>query len=69
MCVSAWRMCERLGSEFVFITTGIQYLSEYGWHVLLVLVCVGVLWVKVGPAVREWWTKRKEREEELNFGE
>ena len=36
---------------------------------MLVLVCVGVLWVKMGPAVREWWTKRKEREEELNFGE
>ena len=69
MCVSAWRMCERLRSEFVFITTGIQYLSEYGWHILLFLVCVGVLWVKVGPAVREWWTKRKAREEELNFGE
>ena len=36
---------------------------------MLVLVCVGVLWVKMGPAVRKWWTKRKEREEELNFGE
>ena len=60
-------MCDRVESK-IFIT-GIQYLSEYGWHILLVLVCVGVLWVKVGPTVREWWTRRKEREEELNFGE
>ena len=44
-------------------------MSEYGWHILLVLVCVGIVWVKLGPAVRKWWAKKKEREEELNFGE
>lgn len=43
-------------------------MSEYGWYVVLVMVCMGVVWVKVGPAVREWWRKRKEREDELNFG-
>ena len=33
------------------------------------MVCVGIVWIKVGPQVRNWWRKKKEKEEELNFGE
>lgn len=53
----------------LFNIAGLRYLSEYGWYVVLVVVCMGVVWVKVGPSVKEWWRKKKEREEELNFGE
>lgn len=49
--------------------TGVGYLSQYGWHIVLVVVCLGIVWMKLGPTVREWWAKRKQREEELNFGE
>ena len=45
------------------------YLSQYGWYIVLVVVCVGVVWMKLGPAVKGWWAKRKQREEELNFGQ
>lgn len=47
---------------------GLRYLSAYGWYVVLAIVCVVIVWIKVGPVAREWWRKRKEREEELNFG-
>ncbi|CAI8027691.1 Selenoprotein S [Geodia barretti] len=46
---------------------GRGYLSQYGWYIVLVVVCVGVVWMKLGPAVKGWWAKRKQREEELNF--
>ena len=36
---------------------------------MLVVVCVGIAWMKVGPQVRNWWKRKKEKEEELNFGE
>ena len=53
---------------FVF-RIGFQYISLYGWYVVLVLVCAVIVWARVGPQVRSWWRKKKEREEELNFGE
>ena len=49
--------------------TGLHYLSAYGWYVVLVAVCVGIAWVKLAPTLGKWWKKRRDREEELNFGE
>ena len=51
------------------VFTGFHYLSEYGWYIVLAVVCAGIVWMKLGPVLREWWARRKEREEELNFGE
>ena len=64
--VAAAFLCDNLG--FFSLHVGLHYLSEYGWYVVLVVVCLGLVWMKLGPVVSEWWTRRKAREEELNFG-
>ena len=52
----------------IVLVPGVGYLSQYGWYIVLAVVCLVIMWMKLGPTVRDWWAKRKQREEELNFG-
>lgn len=50
----------------VFSST-ITFLTQYGWYGMLVLVLVGVAWVKLKPHILAWLKKREEWIEEQNF--
>ncbi len=42
-------------------------LANYGWHVLLTLIVLAIVWTNIKPSVLRWLRKRQERLEEENF--
>lgn len=50
------------------VLIGWQYLSQYGWFILLGCIVVLYVWYKLQPSFQSWRKKQKERQEERNFG-
>lgn len=42
-------------------------LVNYGWHLVLLLVVLALLWTNLKPSLLRWLKKREERLEEENF--
>lgn len=42
-------------------------LTSYGWHILLVVIILAIVWTNIKPSVLLWLRKREERLEEANF--
>lgn len=40
---------------------------NYGWHMILCVIVLAILWTNIKPSVMRWLIRREERQEEANF--
>jgi len=46
---------------------GLSLVSQYGWHILITVIILVVVWSRVKPYYYQWRKKQEELNDERNF--